>query len=611
MDSTIQPGAVSGATQRRVSFLHWSAPVLAGWALVCVLAAAAYNFSDPGMLAVAYLSPVYAALYLARVNALFLQKPLSEKLFTAALLVILSIPAAYLITDQFAQNITGPTYSRPGYFMRSHPPPGELADILDFLIRVLVVLIVFSVLMPLMEKVILGTSAGFRHAIGAFGSVLLSLVILADLLIVFFWMIATILDASGFISMRDLFNILSVQDVSDFVSLFFLIIVPIPHLFAVWRGWPWVSESQKSALTGRRASCCVIVVAVLVYGHGILRAMPNHGRASVLWPQFIHDDEVWMDAHLARFYTLRYPMGRGAMPVGGNVYLIPADYSDFSYDLESIWSDSIRGYQYIKTRATYSAWIDGYNLADWADEDDIESLEYADIRIAPRSRTRQQEYEFLCAPDSVYDLRPCFHERQNVDLLSALGFDRNDLEPIRLGRPVSAPSDRQVLLVDDRLLMDPTGAASPVTTIGGAEFVALCERPDGGNEEPASHLSDVRWLGMCRLELDDGGATAELELDARLLPYWAQVLDGFRNDLDAWQSAAEGVDRIDTVADWIADEWVTHLDIQFSPECLPDRLLVSALGVDWRVYQGFGSRWNSHCRQLRMGMGLNPGWTPE
>ena len=79
MVDAAQPVDGVGAAGRSMSFLHWSAPVLAAWTILCVLAAAAHEFEGPVIRAVAYLAPVYAALYLARVNALMLEKPAAEK----------------------------------------------------------------------------------------------------------------------------------------------------------------------------------------------------------------------------------------------------------------------------------------------------------------------------------------------------------------------------------------------------------------------------------------------------------------------------------------------------------------------------------------------------
>ena len=207
---------VSGVTVggRPVSFLRWSWPILILWTILCVVAAAAHHFEGPVIRAVAYLAPLYVAIYLARVNAFVLEKSAAEKLFSGVLLVLVAVPVTYGLTYLFSLlgNIrvdpsTGLAVTRT---VLGAGPVGLLPYVIEFLVA----LFAFSLLVPICEKAVFGSTAGGRHAVGGVFSGLLSLSLLAGI-----------------------------------VPLAFLIVVPLPHLVVVWRGWPWDADVRPSPFT--------------------------------------------------------------------------------------------------------------------------------------------------------------------------------------------------------------------------------------------------------------------------------------------------------------------------------------------------------------------------
>ncbi len=306
----------------------------------------------------------------------------------------------------------------------------------------------------------------------------------------------------------------------------------------------------------------------------------------LLWPDLIRIEEAETLYGLAQDTVIGYPQGRGALPVTGRLYLIPAE---FTAGQIGSWDEERQEYSLIRGSVPYARWIDGFALPTrepWADP---RNREHAGFQIVSRSGFGLTETTVLCAPDRVFGLRQCVGERPDQAQLEALDIDVDALEPVSVGlQRTQRFMTARTLALDDRRDV----AAELPDTLGviNKDMLLLhCGGPqtDGGDVAPSQ--PEDRWLGECALVLamDDGAIS--LEISSEVLEFWPQVLAGFIRDLAAWNAAAEDAERIDVVADRVAADWARQQQIGVSPLCQFDRILVAAIGIEWTVSRGFNS----------------------
>ena len=552
----------------RVSFVRWVAPICIGWAVVCLLAAGAYNFKSPTPGSLAYLFSIYAALYISRVNAILLNRPLNEKILSGGLILFMSFPVAYASSHpiyvttkiralEISENITEIVF-----------PMGYMAESASLVLIVLFFSTLLSILICIFERLVVGSTAGWHHFIG--------------------------FAASGFVSLS-----LSVES----LSLVFLFLLPIPHLFAVWRSWPWGKDTRHSSFTARRALACTVSFVALIYTIGVVRHAPEHGSRGLFWPLLMRDYEVQRDFDRAREMTLSFPLGQGALPIGDRSYMIPAEFISLR---PASWND-IGGYRRIELRVPYARWVEGYNPSEFEPFGDHERLEFAEIEMSTGRRSRESSVAVLCAPDRVFGLRQCFAERYESTWLTDMGIEPNDLEPVHLIGQHLEPDRRQVLALDDQQIAD-AAQQDVMRPVDNGVFIARCDSWRPEDDDPGPPPAETRWRGSCEAVLNIDRGIVRVDIDARLLPFWRQVHAGLTGDLAAWNAAGQNAERIDVVAERVAAEWARHVEIHISPLCQPDRILAAALGAEWWVSAAFPPI-SPFCRHVRQA--FIPGWRPR
>ena len=390
----------------------------------------------------------------------------------------------------------------------------------------------------------------------------------------------------------------------EMYSLLFLIAVPIPHLVVVWRRWSRGGEIRRSRFAARRALACAVGVSALVYSVGVIRAVPENGWQGLFWPQTIGSNEVERDFEIARQMTLSFPLGQGALPIGGRSYLISAELTAMH---PTAWGRGGLGYDRVDVRVPYARWVDGFDPDALDPTGDPEPPNHAAIQMFGRAQRTLREISVLCTQDRIYGLRQCFAERYEAAWLADMGIDAEDLELVSLEGEHARPDSRQVLALDDRQRGEPAPPGH-AGLIDRDRFLARCDgwQSDAGDTGPPP--PEARWRGNCEVFLDIGRGQARLEMDAQVLPFWQQVHAGIIADLAAWQAAAEGADRIDVVAERVAAAWAEQVEIHVTPLCQFDRVLVAAIGIEWQVAAGFQPS-PPFCMHLRQG--FLPGWRPR
>ncbi len=246
------------ATAQPISFRRWASPVLAAWFIVSLGFVATHDFGQPVFFSLPMLFPLYAALYLARTNILLRRGSISEKGATCALLLLICVPASYLIS----------------------PMIWGLAGFLGFLIAAIPLMVLSALDLP-QAVVIVPT---FPIVVGiTFG---LTLMVSERLTIVSTFGAAHILGlmATGVLAFAVIICVPALWAMT-LLSLAVLAVLPIPHLFVVWRRLIRYGEPGRSHFSIRRAAVVAAVVYGLVYGVGVMRFAPDYGMGGLLWPQ--------------------------------------------------------------------------------------------------------------------------------------------------------------------------------------------------------------------------------------------------------------------------------------------------------------------------------------
>ena len=542
---------------RSISFLHWTVPIVIIWAAVCLIAAAAHDFSEVSLETLAYLSPVYAVLYLIRVNTFLLTKSFHEIFVVSFMVFFVSFPFLYFFShlsmwlfSYFDQRMYMTTRRLIEFFLDIN----IYGDIARFTILSFVFIpffaFLFSFIVIAIEKLAMKSSAGKIHFVGLFLSGLLSLVLIFDRF-----------------------------------SLLVLVFLPLPHLFFVWFFWLRAGGIGQSPFAARRALVAAVGVVALVYSVGIVRSVPDQGWGSIVWPLLIRHYEAQVDFDYARQMLVQRPRGYGSVPIGGRSYLISADFDAYTVpNWEApgeFWS--------VHVQVPYAGWIDGFEPSDREPVGNAPRLETAEIRLSVDASDVTRNGSVACTPDRVHGLRQCFRGNRG----SWLDIDADTLEPIGLhtshGLSHWVTERREIVALEDRGRGEASTQAGS-DTVQGPAFVARCAGWSPAEQGASPPEPNARWRDSCYFYFITEGGYAEVEIHARMLPYWRQLQAGAQGSVAEWAAAAQDAEPIDVVAERLATSHARQVAQQpadISPWCQPDRFLVAAIGIEWEISMGF------------------------
>ena len=547
--------ASSGAQAlNKVSFLNWGAPVMIAWAAVCLVFAEEHGLCSPTIESMLFLFMIYIIIYLTRTNYLLLDKSIFEKMASSILVVITLAPSLYVF---------------PGLLWRISVIPFLVVNILlggtyfytavptaiGWPILVISFGTVCGLLLSLLERIVVGRTATWRHVLGCIATGLLAIPFMYEV------------EGSAPRTM---------------LAIGLLIALPVPHLLIVWRARFKLGVLHGSRFTARRGLAYAVGVGTVVYVGGIARFVPEHGWNGLAWPQAVLAQAAIDHAHRI---VLSAPQGRGTLPIGGRSYLIPAE---FTAGQSALWSKEAREYSSVDLRVPYARWITESDLGELTRAGDIDQLAYAEITLhggSPNRRDRLESITALCAPSGIHGLRRCFAPDREVAELAAMGIDPNDLEPVRLEGWYRPLDDRDVLALGDYEHPD-AARVDTVSSHGTGAFVARCYGwgPDESDLAPPRSMSG--WRSNCVLEFNVGSGLARVQIYAEYLPFWRQIQAGVLADIAAWRAAAEGAEPIEAVAE---REAKVPLLYGF------DRLMVAVVGWEWNMSRGFRTS-SQRCR---------------
>ncbi len=537
------------------SFTRWARPILIGWALFCI----------PGGFAVDQLSlfsagipgafPLYVTLYLIR---LYVFLPNSENCkFKAAcsiLLLISFIPVWFLLSGVFTLSMTVAMMGM-SELIREVIGQNMVSMIVSLLLFFLgIPIIVFSFVMILLERIVIGSTAGRYHLYGfAIGSVVAVVAMLVASL--------------------------------PIVSFVVLLLLPLPHLFFVWRGWLGRRPERQSRFNIRRAVAGTVAIAAAVYLAGTWRHLPEYGTATALaWPSVIRDVETRPEVDQARRSVLGAPGGRGALPIGDRTYLIPEAFDNSPYSNWRNWDETAGAYRSFEVTVPYEHWVDGFDPEAFHRWQDTRFLERATVHIQAQSTTPQPEEPVMCVRRQAFGLLRCFQQDDLERWAESWGLDVDALMPVDLPVPLIMPLLRGVIALEDRSLVD-AAAVEDRWAIENQPFIAACDDAWRGEIDPNAISSLPDRANDCRVGFRLGATRARvlLSIDAQVLPYWREIRAGIAADLADWAAAAEGAERIDHVAERVAaalrEERMSQ-PADVPPWCQIDRWLSVAFGVE-------------------------------
>lgn len=553
-----QRASHTDSSPRDLAFSRFSAPVLGSWAIVCVLASAAHDFRAPALGSLTYLGPVYLGLYLFRMMSVNLKGPLFKKISVSLLFGVGWVPFVYALSSLFM------TIEEMRFFNVCRIPRRAVEQFIDLwiphilcdgAIRFLILTILAAAFLTILERILVGSTAGKRHMLG------LALSGLASLLLTF-----------------------------DFVTLVFLIVVPLPHLLIVWRGMRHAKPWAVLPFGERRALRLAASVAVAVYGIAVIRYVPAFGWEGVFWPSIIRHHEAQYDFEVKQRSIRTNPDGRGRFTIAGRPYFVPAQFLTRS----GSWEESSANYDRITIFAPYSRWIDGLDVGSVELPQPTSRTAHAEIIISA-DRAHIGGRTVHCIPERVDGLRQCFFNTLAAARYLETSESASTLEPLHLSEEYRPPNfslgARYVLAVDDNP-SEATAASADSSTVDGPVVVAGCL--DFGSRSSSGEPSNRNaWLDLCSFHFDVGGGKAWARVLPSMLPHWREIRSGIAEDLNDWTAAAEDALPIDVAADQLAAEhvdWLLKQPVSVAAWCQADRFLVAALGIEWTVADGFGSR---------------------
>ena len=508
------------------SFLRWAGPVMAVWVPVCVLYPGIDNRGHHLALDPFFLFSIYAGIYLARRNACSSRHSLASRVVSCGALLLSFIPGAYVL---------------PAVAYFTTLVVGVIVALLPaFVLYPLAIFVSPVVLIPLIGTVL--AVAGFVHAMilsglekGVLGSTDPKAHILG--------MVASAVPGLAYVVMA--LRATPIWNVPDIWSLrLVLLVMPLPHLFIVWRSWVRLGVPGFSRLTPRRALIITATAFAAFYGFGIIRFLPDHQAGALLWPRLDPDYDP-QQAHDLAFregeeHVFENPDGRGALELEGRSFLVPAELTERGLQL---WHRDHGEYTRIEAKVPYGDWISGFN------RDAIEPLGRFRLRWrshvtlrADRHMEAPSELSVLCVPDRLEDMRQCVIAQDDLSWLAALDVAVDRLEPIQVNsRPIEPSELRSVLLIAE-------SAQGRREAPGGDSVVARCSHFSGvaaGRDLPGTIALQT---DACTLEYADGGLRVYAVVGPQLLGHWEEIYAGVRRSIAAWETAAEGAEPIAEVA---------------------------------------------------------------
>ncbi len=538
---------------RATSFLSFSGPILMGWCAICVLAAAAHDFSSPTLEAIVYLSPVYVGLYLVRMIVLNLKEPLSQAITVIMLLIFVWIPVVYLLSHGISFIYETSFYSIwriPQRILDYYLNVRVQGQYLDGLVRFSIFLASTMIFLCVIERILIGWTVGKHHLLG--------------------------LVMSGLVSLALVFQTM---------TLLLLILAPFPHLFFVWQSALRVRGPETRPTGKSRALRFAIATAVVVYGVAVFRFVSVHGWEGVFWPLLIREHEVRHNQEDTRRLVLNAPQGLGSVSIAGRPYLVPAEYSGGTYG----WDAAAEEHLGLSAHVPFSKWIDGYQAVarDTAHLPDRTQNAEVVIRAEP---SPIRGLSVLCAHERVHGLRQCFLTAAAAAEYLETPASAVDLLTLQLREQRRLTSFRRdhlhVLMVDDGSSEVVPGAADAIAADPPFVVASCTEVP----AFPPETSSGERSLGICHFPFGVEHGSVQASVDPSIMPFWREIRAGVIEELNAWTAAAEGAPRIAVAAVQAAAEhaeWLLHQTVYVAPWCQPDRFLVAALGVEWPIANGF------------------------
>ena len=540
-----------------VSFARFAAPIFIPWVLICAAFVGSYPSCERTFVALPLLFPLYCALYLARMNALPAERPVIDKIVSGVLLLAAGVAVAYMLRPLLIAAVVYLSLPLPYLVALGLRPLGSSSAGLIIFVSLLLIVVLIPVasgfvgglMLSLVERKALGSTAARPHVIGFMKAGMPGLVLL--------------------IYTRE-----GVPETATAIAL--MAVVPVLHLTTVWYSRFPRTAPPSSRLTPRRALALALGAYGVVYAVGVMRFVPEHGATGLVWPRVVLEDLDGPAIAETRRDVLRVPEERGALPIGGQAYLIPAGLTVL---LSENWSQALGEYRMIRVRMPYDMWIEDFR------PETVGPHAAGEFELVPAREGDWGDITVLCEQERHFGLRRCFAEDYDADWLNGLGVDPDGLEPVRLHGQYRRPEERDVVAVEDSQGVvslqesDAPGAARL--------FVARC--PAWSPAAPSSQAADGhadRPRGRCTLDLPDGTVAARVFMARELLPQWRQSQTGALKTIEAWRAAAAGVARIDVVADAAADERGRQLAGAWAevPVWLRfDRAMTAVLGTEWAL----------------------------
>ena len=542
-----------------ISFLRWAGPIMAVWAPVCALYFIDTQDARTWAPAAPFiLFPVYAVIYLLRVHVHFSDHSVRKNIAMGLFLLVISTPFFYSIPH---------VVSYLAYLLVTVIGYSSVILILIFGLSILpLILIVVLVILggivvggvsglafSLIERLTIGTNHLKANIYGISGSAVLALII--------FFADTTI--------KQELL-----------LSLALLSLLPVPHLILIWRRRIRWGAPAGSALTLRRALRMAVGIYAFVYVSGIIGFLGDFGAASLAWPKLVLENRVIYAYQETRREVLEQPDGRGALPIGGRAFLIPARLTEGGRQFWLDGSGEAGEYWALNLTVPYADWIEDFDAIEMPPLRSRELLDGVRVTLDSRAWRDPRDFALLCLPGRFSDLRQCFVEHGSMAWLERMGFEIDELERVHLtALSKSTIYGRVLVLLEDRI--PGLGADQDVIQI-----TAWCDdvSADDGDtrtaDPPPVFLSE-----SCVLAVEDGAVTASVEINPGALPHWLQIVGGLREDMAIWEAAAIGAERIDAVASREA-EMLTPARAQASFWMDAHCMMFAAVG--WKLAVGGG-----------------------
>ena len=569
------PGAASGANsgvrmRPPISFLRWAGPVMAVWVPVCGLYFVGTRDLEVRVIGAAFfLFPVYAVIYACRLNYQVSDQNYQVKILSNFLLFFICLPIIYIAPNMlmiFAALIGFLIVSMGVMTIDVSLSGGaHVGGLLGMLLAAMAVGAIYGFPLSLWEKLTIGSTRIKTNVLGT----------------MWFGGAAAVLSAAPHaLEMPIPFAIATAAG------------FPLPHLYMVWRQRLRGGGIETSQLTPGRALIVTAVVFVSVYVLGLSRMHNEYRISDFLWPRAIVENRVRHAFEEVRAEILTSPGGRGALPIGGRSFFVAPRSTNGG---SGVWRDANHEYASITVRVPYEDWIEGF------DRGDVETtgrngrrLQSARLSLSIVAPVETQDGAgMLCVPRDYFGLRQCFMPERGGWWLENLGIDPNALMRLHVDLsyrpPDSRPGQPPMFLL---YAWEEPGRDGP----GADGMIVQCDlwtAPEIGEDiegfPPPSAIAHE-----CAVSFQYGPIRVSASIDPVLVPYWRQIEAGMRQDLAAWEAAAEGVESIDVFArrqaEFLAEERA-RAPFWRDIHCI----LVAAVGTRWTIGRGSPLRSLGEC----------------